>query len=145
MGHSKNSLITGGPYLVEPNKMGQAMVMDHNCSPTPIMLERNKLIGYLENITDCDVKEINPTHIQEMAEVHSIERKAFDQREENIRCGSSVLEEIRKQYRDLVLEHHAVVSQHRFDLGRTTTLEHEIHLKDPSPVYIKQFQIPDAQ
>ena len=39
VGHSKNPLITGGPYLVEPSETGQAVVMVHNCSPTPVMLE----------------------------------------------------------------------------------------------------------
>ena len=130
--------------------------MVHNCSPTPITLDRNKLIGFLENVTDWDIQEINPAYIQEMAEVHSLERKTRNEQlrplteakqkfiEDNLRCGPSVPEDVKKQYLDLVLKHHAVVSQHRFDLGRTNTLEHEIHLKDPSPVYMKQFQIPDA-
>ena len=52
-------------------------------------------------------------------------------------------DEIKKNYHNLELKHHAVVSQHRFDLGLTTTMEHEIHLKDKRPVDIKQFQIPD--
>ena len=73
-----------------------------------------------ESITDSYVKEINPAYIQEIAEVHSIKRKVRNEKlrpltnekrkfiEENIRCGPSVLEEIRKQYRDLVLKHHAI-------------------------------------
>ena len=33
------------------------IVMVHNCSPTPITLERNELIGYQENVIDFVVFE----------------------------------------------------------------------------------------
>ena len=64
--------------------------------------------------------------------------------EDNIRCGPRVPDEVKKQCLDLVMKHHAVVSKRRFDLRQTTAVEHEIHLKDLSSVYVKQFQIPDA-
>ena len=49
---------------------------------------------------------------------------------------------VQKQYLDLVLKHHMVVSEHRFNLGRTN--KHSIELKDKTRVYVTQFQIPDA-
>ena len=122
VGHSENQLITGGPYLVEPNETGQAVVMVHNCSPTPIKLEQNELIGFLENVTNCDIQEINPAYIQEIAEIHSVERKAHNKQlqplteakrkfmEDNIWCGPSVPDEVKKQYLDLVLKHCGIES-----------------------------------
>ncbi|MGL6005418.1 reverse transcriptase domain-containing protein, partial [Aeromonas sobria] len=37
-----------------------------------------------------------------------------------------------------------VFSLDKNDLGRSRVLEHEIHLKTPEPVYVKQFRIPEA-
>ena len=50
----------------------------------------------------------------------------------------------RQQYLDVILRNHECVSQHKFDLGRTETLLHEVALKSEEPVYVKQFKIPDA-
>jgi hypothetical protein len=44
----------------------------------------------------------------------------------------------------VILKNHEAVSQNKFDLGRTDTLMHEIVLKTPEPMYVKQFKIPDA-
>jgi hypothetical protein len=44
----------------------------------------------------------------------------------------------------MLLKNHEAISQDKFDLGRTDTLMHEIALKTLEPIYVKQFQIPDA-
>ena len=64
--------------------------------------------------------------------------------EENNHFGPRVTLEQKNKYRDLTLMHHAVVSRDRYYLGRTTTLQPELHLKDQNMVYVKQFQLPDA-
>ena len=61
--------------------------------------------------------------------------------EESIHSGPSVTQEMKIQYLNRVMKHHAVVSQRQFDLGRITTLEYEIHLKNKMPVLFKQFLI----
>ena len=43
-----------------------------------------------------------------------------------------------------MLKHHAMISQHRSELGWTMTLRHEIHFKAQNPIYVKHFQIPDT-
>ncbi len=56
----------------------------------------------------------------------------------------NVPEKFREQYLKVILKNHEAVSQKKFDLGRTDTLMHEIVLKTPEPIYVKQFKIPDA-
>ncbi len=53
-------------------------------------------------------------------------------------------EQFQQCYLQLLLQNHEVVSQDKFDLGRTETLMHEIALKTEEPIYVKQLKIPDA-
>ena len=46
---------------------------------------------------------------------------------------------------DVILKHHAAISRHKEDLGRTESLLHNIELWDRDPVYVQQFKIPDVQ
>ena len=44
----------------------------------------------------------------------------------------------------MLLANHEAISEHKYDLGKTETLMHDISLKSEEPVYVKQFKIPDA-
>jgi hypothetical protein len=52
--------------------------------------------------------------------------------------------EFKSQYIDILFKHRQALSVSKTDLGRAKILFHRIHLKDKSPVYRKQFKIPDA-
>jgi hypothetical protein len=47
---SLHPLITGGPYLVEPDSLGQVTVAVKNCAPTDLELHRNDFVGNIKNI-----------------------------------------------------------------------------------------------
>ena len=55
-----------------------------------------------------------------------------------------VPESYKDKFVQLLLKHHKAFSTNKYDLGRATTLLHEIELKMPKTVYIKQFKIPDV-
>ena len=142
-------VLLGGPSLVSPNNIGQAVVQVHNCAPVEITLERGDLLGYIENVSECEMRQLNPAYINAVAESKlkektctplSPEKRKFI--EENAKLN--VPEEYKQKYMDLLLRHHEVISAHKYDLGRTETLLHEITLKTEEPVYVKQFKIPDA-
>ena len=57
-------LIPGIPFFIEANEKGKVLVMVHNCPPIHVTLEWNKLILYLDNVTDCNVRYINRDNIQ---------------------------------------------------------------------------------
>jgi hypothetical protein len=64
---SQHPLVTGGPYLVTPDSLGQVTVAVKNCAPTELELAQNDFIGTLENVTGCETREINPAYIQAVA------------------------------------------------------------------------------
>ncbi len=64
---SQHPLITGGPYLVTPDSLGQVTMAVKNCAPTELELARNDFIGTLENVTGCETREINPAYLQAVA------------------------------------------------------------------------------
>ncbi len=61
-------LITGGPYLVQPDSQGQVTVAVKNCSPLDLELQRNDFISSVENVQDCEAREINPAYLQAIAQ-----------------------------------------------------------------------------
>jgi hypothetical protein len=146
---SLHPLITGGPYLVEPDNQGQVTVAIKNCAPTDLELQRNDFIGNIKNIENCKTKELNPAYLQAIAKKRenahpkqtlTAQKKQFI--EANIKLH--IPEQFQHKYLNLLLKHHEAISQDKFDLGRTDTLMHEIALKTTEPIYIKQNKIPDA-
>ncbi len=65
---SFHPLITGGPYLVEPDSLGQVTVAVKNCAPTDLELNRNDFVGNIENVENCETREINPAYLKTIAE-----------------------------------------------------------------------------
>ena len=129
---AQHPLVTGGPYLVTPDSLGQVTVAVKNCAPTELELTRNDFIGTLENVTGCETREINPAYIQAVAtatkrqssEVMPAAKRQFI--EQNIHLN--VPEQFKKQYLQVILKNHEAVSQNKFDLGRTDTLLSLIHI-----------------
>ena len=56
-----------GPYWVQPNELGQAVIPVLNCAPYKIELTCNDFMGLLANIIDCDLQEGNPEYINMVA------------------------------------------------------------------------------
>jgi hypothetical protein len=146
---SLHPLITGGPYLVEPDSLGQVKVAVKNCAPTDLELHRNDIVGNIENIENCETREINPTYLQAIAEQRANARprqtltaKKRQFMESNVKLH--IPEQFQQKYLNLLLKHHEAISQDKLDLGCTDTLMHEIVLKTTKPIYVKQFKIPDA-
>jgi hypothetical protein len=141
--------VSGGPALIKIDNQGLSRVQIQNCAPFSIEIPRNSSIGEVENLTNCSIDQLNPQYLnsvadqlQKQAKVSpcSEEKKRFIQ--DNVQLN--VPEEEKQAYMDLLCQNHGVFSDHKHDLGRATTLQHEITLKSNLPVYIKQFKIPEA-
>jgi len=61
-----NPLLTGGPYLIQPDSNGVGTVLVHNCRPTEHVLERTDFIGHVENVSELELREINPAYINSL-------------------------------------------------------------------------------
>jgi hypothetical protein len=134
---------------VQPNSQGQVTVAVKNCSPVDLELQRNDFIGSVENVKECETREINPAYLNAIAKQrdNARPRQTFSAKkrqfiEQNVKLN--VPEQFRQKYLNFLLKNHEAISQDKFDLGRTDTLMHEILLKTQEPIYIKQFKIPDA-
>ena len=52
---------------------------------------------------------------------------------------------MKQKYLDLLLKHHEVISDNKYDLGKCSTAMHDIELKSETPIYVKQFKIQEDQ
>ena len=111
--------------------------MSHQSDINPISEERlshqsdNNSKGRMSHQSD-----INPTLPQAMS---------MTEREEFLaQARLNVPKEEQSQYEDLLCKHHDVFSKSKSDLGCATNFEHKIELKEDSPVYVKQFPMPEA-
>ncbi len=142
-------LITGGPYLVQPDSQGQVTVAVKNCSPLDLELQRNDFIGSVKNVQDCEAREVNPAYLQAVAQQREALRphEVLHSKKKQFIIDNAKLqvpEQFQKQYLNLLLKNHEAISQDKFDLGSTDTLMHEIALKTAEPIDVKQFKNPDA-
>ena len=143
--HSANPCITGGPYLVLPDSEGFVTVPVYNCGPSEFDLSKNDFVGFAENATKSEKREINPKYLSAVSAKRQIETLSKEKLKfitDNVNL--TVPDNVWQRYLDVILKNHKWISHHEFDLGRTETLIHKISLKTNQPIYVKQFCIPDA-
>ena len=94
------------------------------------------------------MNEINPEYInsiqrkvQPRIEPPSAEKLKFIREKARL---DQIPPDMREKYFQVLVRNHMAISQHKFDLGRASTLMHDIELRTNEPVYVKQFKIPDA-
>ncbi len=56
----------------------------------------------------------------------------------------NVPSEYKNHYVAILFKHQKAISANKYDLGLAKNYKHKIHLKDSSPVYRKQFKLPEA-
>lgn len=142
--------LIGGPVMAQVDQDGLIQIPVTWCAPFSKELTRGEEIGFIENLEDCECRELNPKFISAVRhqEIKRHLQSPISPTKKKFILDTAKLDDIpekyRSQYRDLLLKYHEAISQHKFDLGRTETLMHEISLKTDEPVYVKQFKIPDA-
>ena len=133
--------IRGGPVLTEINENGDVWVEVWNASPSPREIPKNTTIGQLEEChVVCPIEDIGGKEEEKIWRNSTQEDKLFIQANAKIECE----EALKKKYQQMFEEFPDIFSRHKNDLGRCDLLQHEIHLKDKTPVYIKQFKIPEG-
>jgi len=147
---SETYVIQGGPALVKINRQGQTTMEIFNCSNNQITIEKGSVLGIIERLDDDD--EVGELNVNEMtaniekqqlppSKVLTQEKKTYIS--ENAKLN--VPAEFKQKYMDLLMKHHEVISDNKYDLGKCTTAMHDIELRNEDPIYIKQFKIPEAQ
>ena len=141
--------LMGGPGLVRPDQNGQAWIEVINSSPFEVTIDRGLSLGPCERIEENQLTLLDPVKINSVAEEeckNSVRKPPSNDKIKFIRenANVNVPDEYKEQYMKLLIEHHEVFSDTKYDLGRANTLMHDIELNDPSPAYVKQFKIPEA-
>jgi hypothetical protein len=60
------------------------------------------------------------------------------------KANLNVPNEYKDRYVDILYKHQKAISANKYDLGLASHYKPKIHLKDNSPVYRKQFKIPEV-
>jgi len=140
--------LAGGPGLVETNEEGQCLVELLNTGPEPIFLERGQPIGLGQTLLDGKVREINAEVINSMSRQKSIGKQELSMVARKNKLKEMIKLEVPKEYKEryeqLLLKHHAAFSLDKSDLGYCDLLRHQLVMKTPEPVFVKQFKIPEA-
>ena len=141
--------LMGGPGLLKHNAHGQAWIEVINSSPFEVEISDKTEVGVFEKLSMEQVQMLDPVLVNTIAEskvktsapqAPSGEKRKFIIENLNL----NVPADEKNDYVELIMAHHDVFSDNKYDLGRATTLMHDIELKDKNPVYVKQFKIPEA-
>ncbi len=73
-----------------------------------------------------------------------VPKKKLTKAEIAAKANLNVPNEFKDKYVDILYKHQKAISANKYDLGLASHYKHKIHLKDNSPVYRKQFKIPEA-
>ena len=68
MGHHTNPLLSGGPFLINGDQQGHAVVPLYNCSAVKVELPKSNFVGILENLTGCPAQEVNPAYVNSIVQ-----------------------------------------------------------------------------
>ena len=115
------------------------MVYVQNCSALAVELNRDELIGHVENGLDLQIRQLNPVYVNTVLEETAPAATALGEAKKRFileKMNLDVPEEYRERYAELLLKHHDVISQHKHDLGRCKTMLHDICLKSNEPIYV---------
>jgi hypothetical protein len=142
--YEESPLLTGGPAMIQPDELGQAQILVYNCGPLEIEIPRGRKIGLIENLEGCELRQLNPAYVNAIQQPPPLPLPTEKLKYIEETLTKTVPSQHYEAYKRVILKNHAVISRHKFDLGRTETLLHEISLKTDEPIYVKQFKIPDA-
>jgi len=144
----KSPTISGMPAIVAVDKNNNCKIIVDNCAPYDVTVDRNDVIGFMDIETD----ELIPMEDSTIAAILSdidkrlpkVPKKKLTKTEIAAKANLNVPNEFKDKYVDILYKHQKAISANKYDLGLATHYKHKIHLKDNSPVYRKQFKIPEA-
>ncbi len=108
-----------------------------NCLPNPIPLQCSEFMGFIENVTESERDKLTQVTLTILPQITlkkrvpiplTKERKIFIQEKVKL----NVPEEFKGKYLDVLFKNCKTISEHKYDLGQTETLMHDISLKNSS-------------
>jgi hypothetical protein len=144
----KTPTVSGMPAVVSIDKNNNCKIIVDNCAPYDVIIDRNDVIGFM----DIETEQLIPMEDSTIAAIlHDIDKrlpkvpkKKLTRQEIAEKANLNVPNEFKDKYVDILYKHQKAISANKYDLGLASNYKHKIHLKDNSPVYRKQFKIPEA-
>jgi hypothetical protein len=130
------------------DKNNNCKIIVDNCAPYDVIIGRNDILGFM----DIETYELIPMEDSMIAAILSdiekhlckLPKKKLTKDEIAAKANLNVPSDYKNKYVDILYKHQKAISVNKYDLGLATHYKHKIHLKDNSPVYRKQFKIPEA-
>jgi hypothetical protein len=120
------------------------------CSNHAITIKKDTLLGIVERISDGE--EVGELNIAEMTvniqkqQLPPAKSLTKEKRQYILEHATlNVPDTFKQKYLDLLLKHHEVISDNKYNLGKFSKAMHDIELKNETPIYVKQFKIHDDQ
>jgi len=136
------------PTVVSIDKNNNCKIIVDKCATFDVIIDRNDVLGFMDIETD----ELIPMEDSTIAAILSdidkhlptVPKKKLTKAKIAAKANLNVSSEYKNQYADILYKHQKAISVNKYDLGLATHYKHKIHLKDNSPVYRKQFKIPEV-
>jgi hypothetical protein len=142
--------VQGEPALVRINWLGQTPMEIFNCTNHEMTIEADSLVGIVERLSEED--KLGELNLNEMTvniqkqELLLAKPLTFENPQYIMEHAMLNLSDTFKQkYLDLLLKHHEVIIDNKYNLGKCSTAMHDIELKSKTPIYFKQFKIHEDQ
>ena len=141
--------VSGPEVICEVAKDGTSSIMVDNLLDTEFTIKAKTFIGSLERIEIKQCREVAPNE-KEIPRSEPPPRTQCNTGKETFlrnnitqQCGK-LSKEHSADYIKLIVANHDIFSRNATELGRADIMHHAVKMKDPEPVYVKQFRIPES-
>jgi hypothetical protein len=139
----KNPMLSGMPAVISIDKNNNCKIVIDNCAPYNVTIDRNDIIGLIDNETDqlqlLDDATISAVLSDIDKKLPKVPKSKFTKFA--AKAHLDVPKEYKQKYIDILFKHQKAISVNKYDLGLAKNFKHKIHLKDNNLVYRKQFKI----
>jgi hypothetical protein len=141
-------MFSGMPAIVSIDKNNNCKIVVDNCAPYDVTINRGDILG----IMDIEKDELIPMEDSTISAIlqdidkklPKVPKKKISREEIANKAHLNVPNKFKDKYVNILYKHQKAISANKYDLGLASNYKHKIHLKDNSPVYRKQFKIPEA-
>ncbi len=144
----KTPTVSGMSTVVSIDKNNNCKIIVDNCAPFDVVIDNNDILGFMDIETDPLIPMEDSTIAAILNDIQKhlpkVPKKKLTKAEIAEKAHLNVPSEYKSRYVDILYKHQKAISANKYDLGLATHYKHKIHLKDNSPVYTKQFKMPEA-
>ena len=151
---TKRNEIMEGVFLEEVitkvMRKNMIFVVVTNTNPYSVFIKPTQTVGEVTDTSSIQVIPVEEARIASFGTpattgpISQPGQEKLKYLKENFNCPKDISPAIRAQYEELIIQNHDVFAHDKFDLGFSDVISHQINMKTPQPVYVKQFRIPDA-